>query len=95
MSFMSRKKQYGSLPTRKPNKHRTHLSLVQPLKYPEDVHDEAIPREAREELKGRIRAAHQAACVASLNRWREQEEAMRRAIIEQQRALEEEEDGTE
>ena len=41
-------------------------SWVPTLRYPPECKDPAVPKAAREELKARIRKAHQEVCVAGL-----------------------------
>jgi len=71
MSFFKsrRRSQWGSLPNRKPNKHRLFPSVMQPLRYPADAHDIRIPYNARRELKTKIfriwREAHREATHGS------------------------------
>ena len=72
----------GVLPRRKPNKHRESPRYgVPPLKYPPDVHDEAVPREAREELKARIRAAHRDVAFSAMELYLEQERAALEEVL--------------
>ena len=45
---------------------RRGQSWVPTLRYPAECHDPAVPKEAREELKARIRKAHREVCEAGL-----------------------------
>lgn len=52
-----------------------------PLQYPAECHDPSVPKAAREELKARIREAHQEVCVAAMHRNQELiEEARQEAL---------------